>query len=212
MTYTVCPNCGQKALTVATRCPHCGVPFEAQFFRHSATVPKRKRIPRGLILAGAAVTVLGVNAVRLLITNTPDPTPAARPVVPAPLAEPAPQPRDASPLPAADSLGAAPTPSPEFQGDSLPLSPDGASSSVSSAPEAGDTVGTRAGQRRYASTWLNVRAGRSGTAPVLRILYPGEAVQVDSPQQGWYRIVSGQEPPGYVDRSLLDSLPASALP
>jgi uncharacterized protein YgiM (DUF1202 family) len=66
--------------------------------------------------------------------------------------------------------------------------------------------------RRYATTWINVRATRRNSSPVLRVLRPGEAVQVDSLAQGWYRVVSVGGEPGYVDRRLLDSAPGTASP
>lgn len=65
-------------------------------------------------------------------------------------------------------------------------------------------------ERRYASTWVNVRAGRSGLAPVIQILKPGEAISVDSLRQGWYRVVADGQTLGYVDRSLIGAPPAPA--
>jgi SH3-like domain-containing protein len=70
-----------------------------------------------------------------------------------------------------------------------------------------EPLGTVAAQRRYASTWTNVRADRSNTAPVIRILRPGEVVQVDSLKQGWYRLVTDEQATGYVDQRYLDTLP-----
>jgi hypothetical protein len=66
--------------------------------------------------------------------------------------------------------------------------------------------------RRYASTWTNVRADRRNSASVLRVLRPGEAVQVDSLSQGWYRVTSHLQPAGYVDRRLLDTAPLPVSP
>lgn len=214
ITYTICPNCGQKALPVATRCPGCGSPLETQFLRHTATAPKPKRIPRSLLVAGAVVTMLGVNAVAQLITRAQRQTPAATPTELAPLAEPAaaPRPRDASPIPSAVNPDTALAPVLESPSESLPPGPDTVASTVSIAPRSEDTSAVSSGERLYASTWMNVRAGRSGGAPVLRILRPGEGVQVDSLRQGWFRLVSGPEPLGYVDRRLLDSSPPSVSP
>jgi uncharacterized protein YgiM (DUF1202 family) len=67
-------------------------------------------------------------------------------------------------------------------------------------------------KRLYSSTWLNLRAERRNSSPVLRILHPGEPVRVDSLSQGWYRVVSDGNQPGWVDRRLLDSLPPPAQP
>jgi len=73
-------------------------------------------------------------------------------------------------------------------------------------------VGSTGAISRYASTWVNIRAGRSPRAPVLRILRPGDLVQVDSLQEGWYRVVSQQRPLGYVDRRFLSSSPRQPAP
>jgi uncharacterized protein YgiM (DUF1202 family) len=94
-----------------------------------------------------------------------------------------PQPANQSPAPAADSTGsAAPIPSAE-------------------------AIGTVAPQRRYASTWTNVRARRSNTAPVVRILRPGEVVLVDSLEEGWYQVVIDRQALGYVDQRYLATAP-----
>jgi len=67
-------------------------------------------------------------------------------------------------------------------------------------------------ERRYASTWVNVRAGRSGSAQVVQILKPGEPVSVDSLRLGWYRVLQEGHPLGYVDRSLVGTDPEPASP
>jgi uncharacterized protein YgiM (DUF1202 family) len=65
-------------------------------------------------------------------------------------------------------------------------------------------------RQRYAQVWANLRAERSTTAPVLRVLHPGEVVAVDSLQEGWYRVITDQQTVGYVDQQYLDTLPPSA--
>jgi hypothetical protein len=74
---------------------------------------------------------------------------------------------------------------------------------VVSSPTATGLSSPGSGEFRYAQTWVNVRAGRSGTAEAVRILDPGEQVEVDSLRLGWYRISIDGRPVGYVDRSLL---------
>lgn len=61
--------------------------------------------------------------------------------------------------------------------------------------------------RRYAQTWVNVRDARRRASPSIRVLNPGEAVQVDSLQVGWYRVVVDGKPGGYVHRSNLGTAP-----
>jgi hypothetical protein len=66
--------------------------------------------------------------------------------------------------------------------------------------------------RRYAQTWVNVRGQRRVASPVIRVLNPGEGVQVDSLQVGWYRVVVDGRPGGYVHRSNLGTAPPPTLP
>jgi hypothetical protein len=60
---------------------------------------------------------------------------------------------------------------------------------------------------RFARTWVNVRGGRGRAAPAVRVLNPGDAVQVDSLSRGWYRVLIDGRAAGYVHRSNLDPVP-----
>lgn len=76
-----------------------------------------------------------------------------------------------------------------------------------SAPEAaGET------QARFANTWVNLHSDPSGRSPVLQILRPGDKVQVQSRERGWYRVVPDTGSPGYVDAHYLDTSPAASQP
>jgi hypothetical protein len=68
------------------------------------------------------------------------------------------------------------------------------------------------GEHRWAKTWVNVRAGRSGSSEAVSVLNPGEPVGVDSLGQGWYRVLVDGVPLGYVDRSFLAPVPPDSLP
>ena len=61
--------------------------------------------------------------------------------------------------------------------------------------------------RRFARTWVNVRGARARAAPAVRVLNPGDAVQVDSLSGGWYRVLIDGRAAGYVHRSNLDPVP-----
>lgn len=204
MTDPVCPDCGHKVLTVATRCPHCGLPFETQFYKHPSTGKKTRRISPVLLVVGVAVTLVVANALRQQVGVAPRIPPRPEAAAPAPGAEPPSRPPSppVGPAGASESLPDAPAPSPDPPRES----PDAAVAPAAPAVSPAAGVDTTAGLRRYASTWMHVRAGRSGTAPVVRVLRPGEAVQVDSLSRGWYRLVSGEDPLGYVDGGLLDSV------
>ena len=216
MSYTVCPNCGQNALSVATRCPRCGLPFEEQFMGRAPASPKPRRAPLVLLMLGVVVAMLGANALLRRLSLAPPPsTTRAKVATPAPAPpRPVPPPASESLAPVVESLGATPPPPPRPPRETLPPRLDRvltATPSVTAAPRAiAETVAT---ERRVASTWMNVRSGRSNSAPVLRILRPGEAVEVDLLERGWYRVLSAdRQPAGYVDRRLLAPSPATASP
>ena len=57
MTYMKCPQCGRKALSVATRCPHCGVAFPSKPLQRSAPGYRLDRLRP--VLAVGGVLVLG---------------------------------------------------------------------------------------------------------------------------------------------------------
>ena len=206
MPYTVCPNCGQKALRVATRCPKCGIAFEAQFYQHSAPPPRSHGKSVGILIAGVAVVLLVANALWRRFDVPLPPAPQVRKVATAPPREPQPLPQTQTPRESLgavrESLGTAPLPQPR-----LPASPPAAAPRVVAPSATLTPIAAAATPHRYASTWMNVRAERRNSAAVLRILHPGEAVQVDSLSQGWYRVVSSGEESGWVDRRLLDSVP-----
>lgn len=205
--YLHCPSCGQKALSVATRCPRCGLPFETGLFRKPASDSRPSRIPLGLLVAGVIVAVLVVNAVRRKLSVTPPVRPPATTVVSAPRSQPPPQPPRESLAVKIGGRPKAPPPMPRSPSQSQLPTPDSARSAPTAEP-----VGTAAAQRRYASTWMNVRADRSNTAPVIRILRPGEVVLVDLLEQGWYRVVTDRQAMGYVDRRYLDTSPPTGPP
>lgn len=223
MAYVNCPKCNQKALSVATRCPRCGEAFEAGFFTPPPPAPRH--VPRILLVAAGAIGVLavlnlvpwkarlgpataseGMTPPPAVVTRRPAAAPApdtirrepvtvaVRESVPAHAPAPAPA---ATVQPVVDSKPApAPAPAP------VAVTPPRASLAVTK-PEPAATDG----EARYASTWVNVRSGRSPTAPVTRVLNPGESVAVDQPDQGWLRVRRAGEVVGYVDARFLDSTP-----
>jgi hypothetical protein len=79
MTDIECPQCGHRALSVATRCPRCGHEFPPELLHHRTPSSARGRRPRGLLLllGGALAAVLAAS---LLLRNSgprrPEATPA----------------------------------------------------------------------------------------------------------------------------------------
>lgn len=200
MSYLECPNCGQKALSVATQCPRCHAPFEAP------PPPRRPPTPPSLIV-GVAVLILiivGGIARKLEISEGNSSAPASSPssapgraakteaVAPAPTAT-------DSLRPAITDSVATPVPPTHAAAPAAPPAP-----TATPAPAPPPPTHSETGERRYANTWVNVRAGPSGRAAIVRILQPGESVQVDSLREGWYQVLANGGPGGYVDGNLVD--------
>lgn len=220
MDYLHCPGCGQKALTVATRCPRCGMPFETRYAEHPASGTRRRRLPVWLMFAAAVVTVLAVNAVGRKLSRMAASRTTASDTAPTPTAAPSPQPpQPQSALATADSppvtaapQAAAPAESVSQTVDSIrPAPPSPPAPPAPSVTPAVEIVSASA-ERRFARTWVNVRAERNNAASVIKILRPGELVLVDLLQRGWYRVVAGQQALGYVDGRYLGTSPPEALP
>jgi ribosomal protein L37E len=156
MTYMECPQCGRKALSVATRCPHCGVAFPSQPLRRSASGHRLDRL-RPLFAVGA-VLVLGTVLLAVIMPRL-----ESKPAAPARV------------TPSVDTTPALATPPAAAPADST-------AEGAAPAPP-GPLV------KRFARTWVNVRSARGRVAPAVRVLNPGDAVQVDSLSRGWYRVL-----------------------
>lgn len=205
MTDQLCPSCGKAALSVATRCPRCGQVFELRYDRHIDPKPIRPRVPGPALIVIAVITVLGANL--LWRSGRSSPRPAAKPPAGAP-----------APAAATQAASTPPAPPPLARADSAaPKAANRApqARAVDSAAVAKPVVRPTprpvepspvgGSEQRFATTWINVRAVRSSKARVVRVLKPGEAVQVDSLGEGWYKVVSGET--GYADRRLLATRP-----
>ena len=202
MPYVNCPNCGQKALRVATRCPQCGLPFESQFSQNLRLTPKPRRSLLGFLLAGAVIAALVAQEVWRRLPAPPS-TPLPAVVVDTtpltlPRSQPKPEPRP-QPKP--------PPPAPKESPPPTPVSPPTTAPAPATAPAV--LPGT---QRRYANDWVNVRAERSNRAAVVQILRPHQMVLVDTLAQGWYRVVADQKGLGYVDSHFLSATPPPTPP
>jgi hypothetical protein len=64
----------------------------------------------------------------------------------------------------------------------------------------------RGSELRVARGWTNVRKSRSVRAPLEAVLTPGDTVQLDSLERGWYRVALEGEVLGYAHRSTLTAL------
>jgi ribosomal protein L37E len=204
-----CPKCGHTALSIATRCPQCGHPFESRLWQSPVSAEGRRRVPARLVIAGVVIVLVVVGVAQRQSRGPVSYLPARRAAgstASAPAAPPAAVlPADSSP-PADPASPPDPTPT-VAQRDTEPATAT-APPPATVEPSSDDS----SLERRYASTWVNVREGRSGSTPVVQVLKPGEAVSVDSLRQGWYRVLNGGTPLGYVDRSLVGQEPESVSP
>ena len=199
MSYTLCPRCGRKALSIATQCPHCGDPFE---IRHSyeGSGSRPRKTPVALVLVALGVIYLGVGGLR----RGPDAPDGASPPLTMdadPTPPPLPEPQSPSPP---ELL----SPSPSEPLSPSPSEPNPATEQTSAdaeRPVTADEVDPQ--ERRYTTIWANVREARRPMAAVVTVLQPGESVLVDSLSKEWYRVVADGQKLGYVYRELVDTAP-----
>ncbi len=180
-----CPRCGARALSVATRCPRCGEAFPTELVQHPPLRPLRPWLRPVLALGAIVIVVVAIAALfgeREETGELAAPPPAdTTPEIPAPEIPAAPM--GAAAAPAAGGAGPAPLPAAE-----APVPAGG--------PE-----------RRYATTWVNLRQDRGTRSPVMAVLNPGEPVLVDSLSRGWYRVSAEGRTLGYAHRRYLGVAP-----
>ena len=185
MPYIECPDCGHKALSVATRCPRCGHAFPARLLQRVDA--SRGRDWPSALLAGTIV----IGAIVVVATLR---RPGARP--------------SERRAPAVEANAPATTRSVGV--DRAPVAPKARSTGPADVAVPLAASGSRT--TRYARTWVNVRDGRARGTSSVRVLSPGEQVLVDSLQGGWYRVLADGRAVGYVHRSNLDASPPAARP
>jgi hypothetical protein len=61
---------------------------------------------------------------------------------------------------------------------------------------------------KWTATWVNVRAGRAITTAVLKILQPGQAVEVGDQSDGWWAVQRDGRGLGYISGAVLRDEPA----
>lgn len=206
MSLIDCPKCGRKVMSVASVCPHCSFSLSEhrvlEAHRSSGTRCSscHQTIPAGatqcphclsarpgrrpLWWAIPATLVVLVAAIALFLGRR-ERQPRAELAVPV-----QPDTSLAEQLP--DSQPAESIPS-----TTTPI--------VAQAPPAPAT--TPQTVTRWTSTWVNVREDRSPSSQVLRILNPGQRVDVADLQRGWWALYAGGEMIGYVARSTLHDEP-----
>jgi ribosomal protein L37E len=227
-----CPNCGQRTLDVASKCPKCGHvllqnPLEASaqsdlvscrrcgkhIDRRTAVCPycghhvsrARKLMRAGWVFAGlAVVAAAGYGAWRggYLEALIPKQTPAAA----------------TAPSPQEPVSQAPPTAQPIVV---LPVDSGRAADSVATAPPTPQTTAPETTAPspspvadppgsflvRWTSEWANVRESRSIDSPVVRVLAPGSEVRVARMRDGWWEYYESGAMRGYIANSVLGADP-----
>ena len=198
MALLKCPNCNQTVLSAACSCPRCGTVFNWERDRYPGDKPIRWW---PIVLGIAAVATLAFAVGRVAEQDRSaefPPLPMGTEAIPLPALDrdtttpataepPAPRPADTarsrfrSPAPPVDAA-----PPPQSRRASLP-----------------DPRGAGPAQPRWTSTWVNVRERPSNQSAVVRVLNPGERVEVESPNRSWSLIYVGGRPVGYLSVSLL---------
>lgn len=227
MSYIECPSCGKTALSVATRCPHCGLIFTPGMIEQATPPEEPRRLRRLLVMAGALVLLAAVVVVVQIwmgggssadttpsVTNDlvsqadpPDSTGAVEeePAIVTTPSQAEPEPTRPA-LETTTSIRVPPPTARDSVVDTTPT-PSPAAASPEPAPITATPPAASRQLQRYAKTWVNVRGARSRNAPAVRVLNPGEVVMVDSLRGGWYRVVIDGQQVGYVDQRYLDVEP-----
>lgn len=232
-----CPECGQRALDVASVCPKCGhVLIQNPLETHDWGTLREcgrcgKHIERDAVIcpycghhvraarlawrttfsvAGVALAVaLGIAAWRTgLMGSIRQAFRSPRPAAVEPRAT---GPGPAIALPVADSAA-------EPTSDTAPAAPVAAAAPDTATPPA--TVALRQPRRepapasrprdlvsRWTIEWANVRAARSVESTVVQVLPPGRAVEVREMRQGWWTLYAGGSVVGYIANSVLSATP-----
>ena len=95
---------------------------------------------------------------------------------------------------------------------SIPNPPLPPVDSVAPPPVAEPTIALPSTETKWTSEWANVREERALTAPILRILTPGQRVEVDSLRARWWLVYLDGQRIGYVHNTVIqDEAPADSL-
>lgn len=219
MTLINCPQCQQKVMSVASVCPKCGFSFSeqrkkdahstraklcknchreiapnAQLCPHCGEVGPVRRPVRWLLPAGMVI-VLAVAIFLIPLAGGEESDDPAQLTTP-------------EEQPPAQVEMAAPTQPAPVSPDSLPVTPPAVQAEVALPPA--DT--TQVTLTRWTSNWVNVRAARDPDAEIVRVLTPGQEVEVGDLDQGWWAVYLEGETVGFVAASLILDQPPGSEP
>lgn len=225
-----CPNCGQRALDIATTCPQCHSiliqnPLETHNWgalrecgrcrkhieRNAAVCPycghrvRAARLAARTVAAVAGLAVLVAAAVAAWRSGAVD---SLRSVL-----------RAGRPAPEAQAPVTVPSPALTPPADPMevvaaPITASGPTDSAVTA-EAPPPRATPAAVpvpaaglvTRWTGEWANVRTARDTASEVVRVLAPNVAIEVGDMRQGWWALYLGGAFVGYIANSVLRTDP-----
>ena len=228
-----CPNCGQRALDIATTCPQCHSiliqnPLETHNWgalrecgrchkhieRGAAVCPycghrvRAARVAARTVAAVAGLAVLvaaGVAAWRSgVVESLRGALGADRPAPEAAAPVIDPAPVLLPPAGAAEVVVAPITAAGPADSVATPEpTPPRATATAAAVPTPASGLVTR-----WTGEWANVRSARDTTSEVVRVLAPNVAIEVGDRRQGWWALYLGGAFVGYIANSVLRTDPA----
>ncbi len=174
-----CPECGQRMASVATVCPGCSY-TPSQWPVHPRKRHNSWPVP---VLLVVVLLLLGILGIPKGIDNGSQPPTSST----------------ATQLTPAAVASSSPGSQPPTSRTTTQLTPAAVASSSAGTPR---TTRPRT-QTTWTSTWVNVREGRGASTGVVQILEPGQPVEVNSLQGGWWVVYINDKPIGYVGNSVL---------
>jgi RNA polymerase subunit RPABC4/transcription elongation factor Spt4 len=220
-----CPNCGQRALDIATTCPQChSILIQNPLETHNWGTLREcgrchKHIERGAdvcpycghrvratrlaarsVAAVAGLAVLAAAGVAAWRSGVVDSLRGA-------LGANRPAPEAAAPV--IDPAPVLPPPAGAAEVVVAPITaagpaeppPPGAVAAAAPAPAFGLVT-------RWTGEWANVRSARDTTSEVVRVLAPNVAIEVGDMRRGWWALYVGGAFVGYIANSVLRTDPA----
>ncbi len=190
-----CPQCGHRALGVATRCPRCGHEFPPNLIQPLPSTAERHWVRWSVMGAVALALIIAIGKFgryESASTTGKPPRPEAAATA---VAETMPRDtirRDSTPPP---------LPQPQQQPQAVPQE------RRRDVPPSAPAVPAAGQEQRYATVFVNVRRTPSAGSTTVAVLNPGDAVLVDSLRRGWYRIIRDGRVLGYADRRYLSTTP-----
>jgi RNA polymerase subunit RPABC4/transcription elongation factor Spt4 len=225
-----CPNCGQRALDIATSCPQCHSiliqnPLETHNWgalrecgrchkhieRNAAVCPycghrvRAARLAARTVATVAGLALLVAAAVAAWRSGAVDSLRsvlrASRPAPDAPAPVTVPAPALTPPADSVEVVAAPITASgPTDAAVTAEAPPPRAAPAAVPVPTAGLVT-------RWTGEWANVRTARDTASEVVRVLAPNVAIEVGDMRQGWWALYLGGAFVGYIANSVLRTDP-----